>query len=272
MGQRAAGTIVFSHANGFPAGTYRVLFEAWRAAGWKVLAPEKFGHDPAYPVSSNWPRLRDELLAFIDRELPSGRPPVLVGHSMGGYLSLLAASRQPEIARAVVLLDAPIVAGWRAQAVRALKLSGLMQRGGPGRISARRRESWPSRHAAHAHFAAKRAFARWDSRVLEDYIACGFEPDPEQDDGAVRLAFRRDVETRIYNTLPHHLAGLLRRHPLRGPLAYVGGSRSPEGRQAGMATTRALVGGRERFIEGGHLFPMERPEATAAAVLALLSP
>ena len=27
--------IVFSHANGFPEGTYRVLFEAWRAAGWK---------------------------------------------------------------------------------------------------------------------------------------------------------------------------------------------------------------------------------------------
>ena len=39
-------TLVFSHANGFPAGTYRVLFEQWRAAGWHVLAPEKFGHDP----------------------------------------------------------------------------------------------------------------------------------------------------------------------------------------------------------------------------------
>ena len=36
--------IVFAHANGFPASTYRVLFEAWRAAGWVVLAPERFGH------------------------------------------------------------------------------------------------------------------------------------------------------------------------------------------------------------------------------------
>jgi len=27
-----AGTIVFSHANGFPAGVYNVLFGAWRAA------------------------------------------------------------------------------------------------------------------------------------------------------------------------------------------------------------------------------------------------
>ena len=34
-------TLVFSHANGFPAGTYRVLFEAWRAAGWRVVALPK---------------------------------------------------------------------------------------------------------------------------------------------------------------------------------------------------------------------------------------
>ena len=41
-------TIVFSHANGFPAGTYRQLFEAWRAAGFTVHAVEKFGHDPRW--------------------------------------------------------------------------------------------------------------------------------------------------------------------------------------------------------------------------------
>ena len=39
-------TIVFAHANGFPAGTYRVLFDAWRAAGWRVCAVDKFG--PAF--------------------------------------------------------------------------------------------------------------------------------------------------------------------------------------------------------------------------------
>ena len=62
-------TIVFSHANGFPAGTYRVLFDAWRDAGWQVAAVDKFGHDPRYPVSSNWPKLRDQLIDFIDDEV-----------------------------------------------------------------------------------------------------------------------------------------------------------------------------------------------------------
>jgi hypothetical protein len=55
-------------------------------------------------------------------------------------------------------------------------------------------------------------------------------------------------------------------------VAYVGGTRSPEGRQAGMAYTRGLVGPRLRFLEGGHLFPMEQPEATAQTVLELLQP
>jgi len=69
------GTICFSHANGFPAGTYRVLFDAWRAAGWRVVALEKFGHDPRYAISSNWPRVRDELIDFVHREAPARQRP-----------------------------------------------------------------------------------------------------------------------------------------------------------------------------------------------------
>ncbi len=266
----SGGTILFCHANGFPAGTYRVLLDAWRAAGWRVLAPQRLGHDPAHPVTSGWPHLRDELLGFVDAARPAVTHPVLVGHSMGGYLSLLAACRRPGWARAVVLLDAPVVAGWRAHTVQVLKATRLLQRGGPGRISARRRERWPSREAAHDHFAAKRSFAVWDPRVLADYVAHGLEPDAEGaegTDGAVRLAFHRDVETRIYNTLPHHLAPLLRRHPPGCPVAYVGGTRSTEGRQAGLTATRALVGERLQWIEGSHLFPMEKPLETARAVL-----
>ncbi len=266
MARSERGTIVFSHANGFPAGTYRALFDAWRAAGWRVLAPDKFGHDPAHPVSANWPHLRDELLDFIDREA-RGSTPALVGHSMGGYLSLLAACRRPGLARAVVLIDAPLVAGWRAHALHMLKLTGLIRRGGPGAVSVKRREHWPSRAAVREHFEGKRAFAAWDQRVFADYLRWGFVPAAG---GGVQLAFRREVETKIYNTLPHRMAEIARRHPPGCPVSYIGGTRSHEGRQAGLAATRALVGGRLQWIEGSHLFPMEKPGATARAVLRAL--
>ena len=101
--------------------------------------------------------------------------------------------------------------------------------------------------------------------------AAGTERDHDDAGGqAVRLAFRREVETRFYNTLPHNLSATLARHPPGCPIAYVAGTRSAEGRTVGLAATRALAHGRIRWLEGSHLVPMEQPEATAAAVLALL--
>lgn len=266
-----SATIVFSHANGFPAGTYRVLFEAWQAAGHPVAAIERFGHDPRYPVSSNWPRLRDQLVDFIQAQ-GGGAAVHLVGHSLGGFLSLLAASRAPTLVRSVVLIDSPLVAGWRARGLQLAKLTGLMARVSPGRVSARRRWQWPSPEAAWSHFASKSNFARWDERVLHDYVRCGTEPDPAASaPGGVRLSFDREVETRLYNTLPHHMGALLRRHPLRCPVGFVGGTHSVELRQAGLAATQALTRGRVVWVEGSHLVPMERPERVAQAVLELLA-
>ena len=260
-------TIVFSHANGFPAGTYRTLFEAWRAAGYAVHAVEKYGHDPRWPVTNNWPHLRDQLIHCIEQHATGGQQAWLVGHSLGGYLSLMAASRRPDLACGLVLLDSPLVAGWKARALQFAKATGLTQRFSPGRFSRRRRQTWDSADAAHAHFAAKAAFARFAPEVLRDYIASATE---EASAGARRLSFERDVETEIYDNLPHHLARVLRVHPLRCPLAFIRGSHSEEVRQVGMGATERLARGRIVTLEGGHLFPFERPADTAAQVLRLI--
>ncbi len=259
-------TIVFSHANGFPAGTYQVLFDVWQAAGWRVLALPRIGHDPAFPVTANWPRLLQELTQFIETRAPAEKVH-LVGHSLGGFLSLMAACKRPDLAAQVLMLDSPVVAGWRSHSAHMARQLGLFRRWSPGRVSERRRHQWPSADAALAHFAAKAAFARFDERVLRDYIAAGTEPDPAAGADAVRLAFTREVETRIYDTLPVQLMRYMRRHPPQCPVGFIGGTRSAELRQAGMAATRALVQERLTWIEGTHLFPMEKPEEAAAAVL-----
>ena len=177
-------TIVFSHANSFPAGTYRSLIEAWRAAGVTVHALPKFGHDPRFPVTSNW----------------------------------------------------------------------------------------PSAEAAFEHFAAKPAFARWAPGVLRDYITCGVERHGAEGHGVEHsLSFDRDVETAIYNSLPHHLARTLRTHPLRCAMAFVRGSESTEVRRVGMAATERLAQGRVSTIAGSHLFPFEHPLETATEVLRLIA-
>jgi pimeloyl-ACP methyl ester carboxylesterase len=260
----APRTIVFSHANGFPAGTYRTLFEAWRDAGFEVHAIEKYGHDLRFPVTSNWPHLRDQLIQFIEHEV-RGKA-FLVGHSLGGYLSLLAGSRRPDLASGLVLLDSPVISGWKARAIQVAKAAGIGERFSPGHVSKKRRQQWDSADAAFEHFAAKPAFARWAPGVLRDYITTGTETHGQ----LRRLAFHRDIETAIYNTLPHHLSRLLRAHPLECRMAFVRGTDSAEIRQVGMRATERLSQGRVSAIEGSHLFPLERPVETAAEVVRLI--
>ncbi|MEO8155740.1 MAG: alpha/beta hydrolase [Rhizobacter sp.] len=265
----APASIVFSHANSFPAGTYRVLFEAWRAAGYTVHAVEKYGHNPNYPVTNHWPRLRDQLIHFAEAHVKG--PAFFVGHSLGGFLSLLAAARRPELARGVLMLDSPVIGGLLTPTIQFAKFTGWAERFSPANVSKGRRQHWPSLEAAHAHFASKAAFARWDPRVLDDYIRCGIEPSQPPHASGYTLSFRRDVETDIYNTIAHDIPGFLRRHPLQCPVAFIGGTQSTEVRQVGMSATKRLADGRVSWIEGSHLFPFERPQETSAEVLRMLS-
>ena len=259
--------IVFAHANSFPAATYRILLASLRERRFAVEAIDKLGHDPQYPVTNNWPHLVQQLADFAaDVVARHGQPAFLVGHSLGGFLGLMAAAQHPELASGVLLLDAPIVGGWRATTLGAFKRAKMVEVVSPGKISRTRRQHWSDPAAALAHFQSKKAFARWDPQVLRDYIAYG----TQDADGQRVLSFDRAVETAIYNCFPDNLGGLLRRHPLKCPVAYIGGTQSVEMRQMGMGLTNKLTKGRTMMLDGSHLFPMEKPLATAAAVEAAL--
>lgn len=258
-------TLIFSHGNSFPASTYRVMLDSLRARGFQVHAIEKYGHDPKYPVTDNWPHLVRQLAQFAtQRRKESGGEAVwLVGHSLGGILSLMCAARHPELARGVVMLDSPVLSGWRAGAVRMVKRTPLMRRLSPSAVARRRRNEWDDRQAVYQHFRGKKVFAAWDPQVLRDYVDHG----TIDADGTWQLAFDPEVESRIYETLPHNLGPLLRKHPLQCPVAFVGGIESVEMRQVGgLDATAEVAQGRVTMIEGTHLIPMERPLATAAAI------
>ncbi len=259
--------VVFSHGNSFPASTYRVVLDSPRSRGFEVDAIEKFGHDPKYPVTDNWPHLVQQLADFAQRHADrAGGPVFLVGHSLGGILSLMCAALHPALACGVVLLDSPVLSGWRANTLNVVKRTPLMKSISPGAISRKRRNSWAHREAVFEHFRSKKAFARWDEQVLHDYIDHGTFASEDMRE----LSFDRDVETAIYNTLPHNLGALLRRHPLKCKAAFIGGRQSAEMKQVGMAMTQKVTRGRIAMLDGTHLFPMEKPLATAAAVEAAL--
>lgn len=256
--------IHFSHANGFPASTYRTLF-AELSDDYELRYIERIGHDSRFPVTSDWPHLVEELLADIGRRYE--RPVWLVGHSLGGYLSLMAALRHPHWVRGVVMLDSPVIAGWRASLLRFTQWTGLDERLSPAAATRTRRTQWASREEAWRHFHAKPAFARWDERVLSDYIDFGI-PQHAADGGRV-LAFDRHIEYRIYRTLPRTLGARLA-HGAPAPVGFIAGTQSKEIRQVGLDATARAAHGRIEWIEGSHLFPMERPIETARVLLGML--
>ncbi len=279
MPTAAKPLVIFSHANSFPASTYGVLLRGLEARGFQVRAIEKFGHDPAYPVTSNWPHLVQQLADFTAGEVAaSGQGAFLVGHSLGGFLSLMCAAHHPELGgkavRGVLLLDSPLIGGWRATALGVAKRARLVGSISPGAISRKRRNSWPGKDEVLAHFRNKKTFARWHEQVLRDYIEHGThdasDPYANATENRRHLSFDRNIETAIYNTLPDNLDKLIKRHPLKCPASFIGGRQSAEMKQVGMGLTEKVTKGRIMMLDGSHLFPMEKPIATAAAVEAAL--
>src|SRR5262245_13593835 len=83
--------VVFSHANGFHARTYRSILAP--LGDLRLLAIDLRGHgSTTLPTviegRDGWAEFRDDLIAFLDATTEG--PVVLAGHSMGGTSSLLA--------------------------------------------------------------------------------------------------------------------------------------------------------------------------------------
>lgn len=254
--------IHFSHANGFPADSYRKLFQHL-APEYEVSYINTLGHNPRYPVSDCWPNLIDETVRFME-QCYGGQPVYAVGHSLGGFLSFLAAIRRPELFRGIVLLDSPILGHLSSTSLWLGKRFGFIDRLTPGRGTLTRRREWASQIEAYRHFAAKPMFARFDPDCLRDYVERGTVPAGDK----VRLLFQPEIEYKIYVGLPHDFPGY--RGQLKVPTGFIGGRQSTTFTRFDVAHMRRSFGIRCQFVDGGHLYPLERPEAAAAAIRAML--
>ena len=69
--------------------------------------------------------------------------------------------------RGVLLIDSPLLGGWRANALDVAKRTQVVGSISPGKVISRsRRNTWASNEEALEHFRQKKAFARWHPEVL----------------------------------------------------------------------------------------------------------
>jgi pimeloyl-ACP methyl ester carboxylesterase len=257
----SAPVLHFSHANGFPAPCYEAMFAPWRRR-YRVGFIEAIGTDPRYPPTEGWPRLVEQLIDTLERDY-GGEPVFGVGHSLGAYLSFLAAVRRPELFRAIVLLDAPVIGAFKGRALGVVKRLGMVDRFTPAGMTRERRSVWTTRGEAKAHFRSKQLFRHFTDECLEHYVRFGLMGVP----GRFRLLIDPEIEYRIYRTIPHDMGRQLR--SLKVAAGFVGGEDSDVLRRVGLGAMRGPRFAKLR-VPGGHLFPFQHPLVAAAAVEELL--
>lgn len=267
---------LFHHANGFCAATWGLVAERLLPR-WRVLAVDARGHGnsacPEGHAAYDWNELTRDWLSvsrWAMGEVGQSKVDLVVGNSLGGAVSLLAAAEQPTWYRRLVLLD-PVVVSATARS-NGDGTGGVMPRSGDAPPLAiaeqarRRRQIWPSRRAAAEAWRDKPMFKDWEPRAFELYLDYGLR---DRDDGTVELSCSGDVEAAIFeHTGCADVMGAARLVSVPTWVVRAGRGYFPT------AMFEELCGHLEagRFFEldAGHLMPMEAPGLVAELLLSQL--
>lgn len=254
--------IVFLHANGFDAMTYRQLLAPLAREGLHVMAVDQRGHGlsrlAAEPAGHSWLRYADDLVALV--EALGAAPRVLSGHSMGGTAILLAAPRLARDGRApsMVLFD-PVLKPAAPEATPLSPAESPLVRG-----ALRRNALFDSREAALESYRGRGAFKTWPEAVIADYLVDGLVARP---DGGMTLSCAPAWEAANFSSSYLHSP----HEALTRPLADIrilraerdstcrwdeGAADSPWAAHVRVETVPATT----------HFLPMEQPEVARAAL------
>ncbi|MBI1197363.1 MAG: alpha/beta fold hydrolase [Phenylobacterium sp.] len=250
--------VVFSHANGFNARTYRTIL-APLAPRLRVLALDLRGHGgstlPAVVEDhGGWNQYRDDLLALLAAETEG--PVVLAGHSMGATTCLLAAAVEPARVKALALFD-PVLFD-HARAAREQSGDNPLAQGAD-----RRRAVFPDKAAAAAAYTGRGAFRSWSPEQLADYVEGGFR---DTADGQVTLSCAPAWEASNFRIHGYDAWAAIRaiRRPVRMLRAETGSTARIDDNLEELAANPQLTV--ETVPGTTHFLPMERPDIVRAVI------
>lgn len=248
----------FAHANGFPAGSYKAVFNAL-PEDVRVIALEKFAHSANFPVSDNWERQADELLEYIQSQ--SQEAIYAVGHSFGAIISYIAASKKPDLFKGVIMLDPPLISGFMGRFVDLIRGTQLFDRVTPAKLASTRCTSWQLDTDLTAYFQQKGLFRNMRKECIQDYVSSAIA----KKDGQYRLTFDNQVEADVFRTIPtqvHRKHGVL---SLPGLLVTGSDTKVCRPRQI-RSFLNANQFEHQVVSGGGHMFPLENPKEVAAII------
>ncbi|TGL51346.1 alpha/beta hydrolase [Leptospira kemamanensis] len=188
-------TLIFCHANGYSSGCYQYYFERLKKH-YRVIAPDFIGHGRSEFTLQfkNWNVFRDQILSLLDHESLSNV--TIIGHSLGGASSLLAAKKAPERFTKVLAMD-PVILGWKLILLSKF-LENPLAKG-----AKKRRTHFKSIELVRRSFRKFPAFAKFEPSIFEDYLNSCFLRTGNEDE--VKLCCDPRVEAKIFGHAHFHV-------------------------------------------------------------------
>jgi pimeloyl-ACP methyl ester carboxylesterase len=261
-----APALLFSHATGFNAQTYRSLLQPL-SDRFQIYATDARGHGftslPALPgTAKDWTIYRDDMVRFLDGL--DGRPMILAGHSMGATTSMMAALHRPDLVRALVLIEPVFVpAKWNWVHVRR-RLQFWKGDDGLADRAARRRDTFDSLESAEEAYRGRGAFRTWPPAMLNDYVKGGFLP--VEYDPRVHLACKPAWEAETFRSTPFGVTSLATRLRCPVTIIYGGLSNTCSDAEARRFAQNHAGTRRVRIGKATHFLPMEYPDVVRSEI------
>jgi len=249
--------LVFFHANGFPPAMYQQMLQpltdeykvsaVYQRPLWPLPVPDDF---------DNWRLMIDDACRFVAAQ---PEPITLVGHSMGGLISLICAVREPEKVKQLILLDPVILAPHMIWVMRNLPYC-LRKRLPLVEKTLRRQNTFANIQQGFDFHRKVRGFKNISDSVLADYMAEGLY---ETDDG-FKLSYSREWEATIYQTIPWAWSSI--KSLTTDTVVF----RGHDSDTLSIESVARLLREQPRIklveVAGGHLFPLEQPLQTAELI------
>jgi pimeloyl-ACP methyl ester carboxylesterase len=264
----------FLHANGYPPGCYKPLFEILNAQY------HVFGMllRPLWPDSKlneidDWHPFSDDLLRFLSgasTPFSADEPVIGVGHSIGGIVTLRAALRDPKQFRALVLLDPVLFLPSRIIAWNIVRSLGLGRRFHPLITSAmKRRRTFDNLDIVFRGYRSREVFKYMSDESLRAYIAGITKP---RTGGGFELAYSPEWESHIYLTSLRDMDLWRGIKDLQVPTLIIRGAETDtflEGAASLVKRKQPMI--RIETLDGStHILPLERPRDVAEIMQSFL--
>ena len=164
----------FLHGTGFSAGTLIPLMHLMPES-WDCYISNIPGHGGSTwneDRAPNWLEMADALAESIRKKMDveNKGPVVGIGHSFGGALTLIAASRNPDLFSRIILLDPIMIRPTLSVAQYFMRATGLWKKTASYKSVHNRKYQWPNAADMKAELSKKRLYRNFDPQVMEYFV------------------------------------------------------------------------------------------------------